>query len=475
MPGGEPRHAERGTWRFAPEVVVVLVLALAFGSFQYDVAHRLGWASDPGDPSEIEPPAGLTLPSLAAPSAVAAPLSTSSADPAKVRAALAPYLRDRDLGRHVLAAVATADGKPLFDNGVRAVTPASTMKLLTAAAALTSLGPDHTFTTSVVLSSPHEIVLVGGGDPFLGRTPPRRDDYPWSADLRTLAVDAAAALTSTGVTRVRVGFDDSLFRGPAQSPAWPVSYDTDGVVAPISALWVDQGARNPGWGFEDDPARAAADVFVRELARAGLKVSGRPERTTADDTATPIASVDSPPVWQIVDRVLLVSDNEGAEVLAHHVGIGEGFGGSFAGAREGIAAALGRVGVRLSAADVVHDGSGLSRADRLTAATLLDVLTLGASDDHPALRTLVSALPVAGFNGSLSTRFEDGPTAGRGRVRAKTGTLTGVHGLAGVATDLDGNVLTFVLIADKVKVENTLDARQTLDRMAAALGACHCG
>jgi D-alanyl-D-alanine carboxypeptidase/D-alanyl-D-alanine-endopeptidase (penicillin-binding protein 4) len=49
-----------------------------------------------------------------------------------------------------------------------------------------------------------------------------------------------------------------------------------------------------------------------------------------------------------------------------------------------------------------------------------------------------------------------------------------VHGLAGVVTDLDGNVLTFALIADRVKVEDTLDARDTLDRMASALGACHC-
>ena len=49
-----------------------------------------------------------------------------------------------------------------------------------------------------------------------------------------------------------------------------------------------------------------------------------------------------------------------------------------------------------------------------------------------------------------------------------------MHGLAGVTTDLDGNVLTFVLLADKVQLEDTLDARDTLDDMAAALGACHC-
>ncbi len=87
----------------------------------------------------------------------------------------------------------------------------------------------------------------------------------------------------------------------------------------------------------------------------------------------------------------------------------------------------------------------------------------------------MTGLPVAGFTGSLAYRFDKGPDAGRGRVRAKTGTLSGVHGLAGVTTDLDGNVLMFVLLADRVRLEDTLDARSTLDQMAAALGACHCG
>ena len=99
---------------------------------------------------------------------------------------------------------------------------------------------------------------------------------------------------------------------------------------------------------------------------------------------------------------------------------------------------------------VIHDGSGLSRADLMPPATLLGVLGVAAATDRPELRAVVTGLPVAGFTGSLAFRFDDGKKAGRGRVRAKTGTLSGVHGLAGVTTDLDGNVLTFVLLADKV-------------------------
>jgi D-alanyl-D-alanine carboxypeptidase/D-alanyl-D-alanine-endopeptidase (penicillin-binding protein 4) len=123
----------------------------------------------------------------------------------------------------------------------------------------------------------------------------------------------------------------------------------------------------------------------------------------------------------------------------------------------------------------VYDGSGLSRQDRLAPATLTAVLRLAAGDDHPELRAVITGLPVAGFSGSLEQRFEDGAPEGRGRVRAKTGTLTGVSALAGVATDLDGHPMVFVLMADRVALPDTLTAREALDALAAGLGACHCG
>jgi D-alanyl-D-alanine carboxypeptidase/D-alanyl-D-alanine-endopeptidase (penicillin-binding protein 4) len=476
---GDRRHSPHGAWgRIAtagPIVLVLCVLAAAFASFQYDAAHRLGWVDEPSGPAEISPPQGVDLPELSTPAPVALTLPQSDVDPAKVRAALAPYLSDDDLGRHVLAAVGSPGEGVLFDTRVGAVTPASTMKLLTAVAALESLGPDHTFRTRAVAGDrPRDLVLVGGGDPYLSAEPAKRSDYPPHADLRTLARRTAAELKGDGIARVRLRFDDSLFSGPTASPDWPESYTAEAVVAPITALWADQGAKRDGFGFEPDPSLAAAQVFAKELAKAGVRVTSTPTRSTADVGSVTVASVEGAPLRQVVERVLATSDNEGAELLAHHVGIAEGLGGSFDGGVDGVGSVLERLGVPLRARDVVHDGSGLSRRDRLTAATLLGVLALGADPAHPELRTTVEGLPVAGFNGSLAYRFAKGAAAGRGRVRAKTGTLTGVHGLAGVATDLDGNILTFALIADRVKLEDTLDARDTLDRLASALGACHC-
>jgi D-alanyl-D-alanine carboxypeptidase/D-alanyl-D-alanine-endopeptidase (penicillin-binding protein 4) len=452
-------------------VLVLAILAAAFASFQYDVPGRLGWSSEAAGPAAVEPPPGLELPALPVPEPVAAALTEGAARPAKVRAALAPYLRDPDLGPRVVVAVAGPGGDRLFERGRGTAIPASTMKLLTTVAALEALGPGTRFATRVVRGATRrDVVLVGGGDPYLTRGPASKDAYPRPADLTTLAGRTAAALKADGRRSVRLRFDDGLFTGPTASPTWPASYGD--VAAPITALWVDQGARPGGYGFDADPSAAAAAVFAEELRAAGIKVTGTPRRTNAGGGAD-LAEVESPPVWQVVEKVLATSDNEGAEVLAHHIGRSEGFAASFAGGNRGMTKVLTRLDVPLEGARL-HDGSGLSREDLLPPDALLAVLSLAAEPDRPELRAAVTGLPIAGFTGSLAFRFDKGERAGRGRVRAKTGTLSGVHGLAGVTTDLDGNVLTFVLLTDRVRLEDTLDARATLDEMAAALGACHC-
>jgi D-alanyl-D-alanine carboxypeptidase/D-alanyl-D-alanine-endopeptidase (penicillin-binding protein 4) len=203
-------------------------------------------------------------------------------------------------------------------------------------------------------------------------------------------------------------------------------------------------------------------------------VAGRPEPHRAGDGASPVAGVESAPVSQIVERMLTVSDNEAAEVLAHQVGLATVGEASFAGGTQGIRQALTELGVGLADADTWYDGSGLSRDNVLTPPTLLAVLGLAASADHPELRALLAGLPVAGFSGSLEYRFVDTAPEARGRVRAKTGTLRGTSSLAGIATDLDGTSVAFVLMADRVPLLKTLAARDALDAAAAAIGGCRC-
>lgn len=483
MGRGDAAHRTGGLFGWLPVVVVLALLIAAGAAYRFDLGSRwlgLDGADPRTNPAAVAPPPGLELPEPSAPPPVATPVTgvgSGAVDPAAVRRALRAGLSDRDLGRHVVAVVANlSGGSPVFESGSGPVVPASTLKLLTATAALEALGPDHTFTTSVVAgATAREIVLVGGGDPYLERGAVADDEqaYPPRADVATLARFTAKALRADGVRRVRLAYDDSLFTGPTASAQWRPDYVTDGVVSPITALWVDQGRGPDGWSRVADPSLEAARTFASALSRVGVRVQGEPRRALAPAGAGVLAEVESAPVDQIVERVLDVSDNEGAEVLARHVGLAVSGEGSFDAAAAGVVQTLRQLGVPL-ARDVVYDGSGLSRANRLDVETLVDVLRVAASPEHPQLRAVLTGLPVAGFTGSLSSRFASGAEAGPGRVRAKTGTLTGVHGLAGLATDLDGNVMVFAMIADRVGELDALDAREALDRVAAELGACRC-
>jgi D-alanyl-D-alanine carboxypeptidase/D-alanyl-D-alanine-endopeptidase (penicillin-binding protein 4) len=197
-------------------------------------------------------------------------------------------------------------------------------------------------------------------------------------------------------------------------------------------------------------------------------------RTTAPADARDLTSVQSAPLGEIVERTLAVSDNNAAEVLLRHVGLAQRQEGSFTAGAAAALQVLGDLGIDTTG-DRMFDGSGLSRQDLLSPETLAGVLRVAASGDRPELRPVVTGLPVAGFTGSLQYRFDRGPSDARGRVRAKTGTLTGVHGLAGVADDVGGGRMAFVVVADRVDVPKTLQARLLIDRIAAALGACRCG
>jgi D-alanyl-D-alanine carboxypeptidase/D-alanyl-D-alanine-endopeptidase (penicillin-binding protein 4) len=456
--------------RWFPVVLVLALLAGAAASYRFDLGPRwFGTGADPADPAAVPPPPGLELPEPSPPSQVAEATSGGDLRPPAVRRALAPFVADEDLGRRVLVSVAGLDGGADLGVGSGTAIPASTTKLLTTTAALEVLGPDHVFETTVVRDRPGRVVLVGGGDPLLGRAP-EPDAWPERADVTSLARVVAGSLP--GRRPVRVGYDDSLFSGPEVNPHWPADYVPGGVVSPITALWVDQGREEDGFGRVADPSAAAAQAFADALARFGVRVKGQPAPVRADG-GEELASATSAPLSQIAERVLDLSDNEGAEVLARHVGLAvSGTGSSAAGTRD-VLVTLRDLGVDTAGAQV-HDGSGLSRENRLGSATLVDVLQLAASADQDDLRATLTGLPVAGFTGSLAFRFEDAPVLGRSRVRAKTGTLSGVSGLAGVVTDATGTPLAFALLADRVALPDTLDAREALDDLAAALASCRC-
>ncbi|MGZ6678107.1 MAG: D-alanyl-D-alanine carboxypeptidase/D-alanyl-D-alanine endopeptidase [Nocardioides sp.] len=461
-------------------VVAPLALVLLAGSALWGLGWVDHWRGHDRVAATPEPRAlAVRLPTPAASSPIAAPAG-GALRAARIRQVLAAPGRSA-LGRHVVAAVAGLTGPLVASRGSGAAIPASTTKLLTAAAVLALDGPEKRFTTRTVLTDSagaDTVTLVGGGDPLLAAGPPAVGDYPHVADLTTLAKQTASALRAHGVTSIRLRYDTSLFTGPDVAPTWPESYLAEGVVAPISPLWVDEGrtvADNEATGRVADPAKGAAAAFATALGSAGVRIHGRVSERPAPAGSADLAHVDSPPLREIVDHVLEVSDNEGAEVLAHQAGLASGDGGSFAGGAAAVRAALGKLGVD-TAGLVLDDGSGLSRANRIAPATLVGVLQQAAAQSR--LAPIVTSVPVAGFSGSLYDRFDDadGRTgAGRGLVRAKTGTLTGVDALAGYTQDASGAPVVFAIMADRVAVTDTLEARHELDSLATALTVCRCG
>ncbi|MGD9958517.1 D-alanyl-D-alanine carboxypeptidase/D-alanyl-D-alanine endopeptidase [Nocardioides sp.] len=483
MSKGDPRHVRGRIVRWLSVGLVLAVLAAAAATYHFDLGERwLGVTrADPAhNPAAVAPPAGLELPDLPPAASVADPIEPSGAGTLSeraVRRAIGRQFENQDLGKRFAASISPlSGGAPVMVAGSGASIPASTTKLLTAMAALEAIDPGTTFATRVVRTGPGAIVLVGGGDPYLASKPvapaDRASTYPARADIVTLARRTASALRADQVGSVRLAYDDSLFTGPDVSRGWEPTYLPEGVVPPITALWVDRGS--DAGGPVPDPSRRAAEVFAAALGRAGIAVRGAPVTRVAGSGATELARVESAPVEQIVQHVLDVSDNEGAEVLAHQVGLAVAGEASFAGGVRGVLATLKKLGVDTGGA-VLYDGSGLSRRGRLRPATLVDVLRTAADPSRPELRPVLEGLPVAGFTGSLADRFADADPAAGGRVRTKTGTLTGVHALAGLVSDLDGNVMVVVLIANRVPVVDTLAARAALDEAAASLAGCHCG
>ncbi len=392
-------------------------------------------------------------------------------DAGAIRAAVEKPLASDDLGERVgFAAVDPVTGDVAATAGVagRAFTPASTTKVLTALAVLSSVNPQHRFTTSVVRTG-NDLTLVGGGDPYLAAEPATIPQFGIEANLETLARRTAEVLRQAGIGEVRLTYDASLFSGPSLSPGWEESYATERIVTPVSALWVDQR----GYVGEDAssmPAPLAAEEFAEQLDDAGISVEGDAREGRAPSGSTPVASVRSATVARITEHMIASSDNEAAEVLLRQAAIGAGRPGTFADGVAVVRAAAETLGID-TAGLVLNDGSGLSRKNRISPVTLAQAIAHAGSDARMA--SLIADLPTASFSGTLARRFgkaEDG----RGLVRAKTGTLSGVHSLAGFVQDRNGVPIAFAVMIDAAKDVSDVAAEAAIDEVAAALADCAC-
>ena len=377
------------------------------------------------------------------------------------------------------------DGESIVESRSRtSLVPASLMKVATAAAAFEVMSPDEVFTTEVFARTEDldsvtdgvltgDVYLVGQGDPVLS-TPRYINRYPEPVahtDIAGLANQVMDALSARGIRRIegRLVGDESWYPDKERDysgevlagetdPVWKRSFVTANHSGPLSALLLNSGFSRysgsvSGQGRRQSvraahPAQHAASVFDDFLEARGMVITRRPVAGGAPvpSERTKLGTVDSPPLSEIVGRMLTRSDNTIAEMLLKEIGR-RGGGSDRASAAADVQTILrDKLG---PAADglLIADGSGLSYSNRLTCGAVAGLLE-EAGPGSP----LVEGLAVAGRTGTLRNCH---PVRSRGNedqlltVRAKTGSLDHVISLAGTAVAASGETITFSMIANR--------------------------
>ncbi|MPZ66503.1 MAG: D-alanyl-D-alanine carboxypeptidase/D-alanyl-D-alanine-endopeptidase [Pseudonocardiaceae bacterium] len=467
---GERRRlpARRGA-RIA--LVAVVLLAAAGGGVGIGLGAPALLARFDPEP-QIAPPPPPVMPSRELPPVNGqAPVPR----PAGVAALLDPLAGQEGLGELSGQVTDPASDTVLWERDPASTrVPGSTTKLLTAGAALLALDHQDTLSTTVTAGGePGTVVLIGGGDPTLNALPAGEESvYPGAAHLDDLVSQVQAAARGP-VDRVVVDVD--RYTGDVLAPGWLPADVPAGYIAPIVPVMLDGGRADPTEAVSSrdaDPALAAGTELAERLG-------ADPAATTlgaAPAGARVLGTVESAPVEDLVATALDTSDNVLGEVLAREVALAVGIEPSFSGASEAVLRVLSGSGFDIGTSRL-SDGSGLSVRNEVSAALLTDVLAAAAGPDDAASRTaalrpMLTGLPVAGGTGTLVDRYEtDASDDGRGWVRAKTGTLTGVNSLAGTVLTEDDRLLAFALLSTG---PDPGAVRPRLDEMAAALRSCGC-
>lgn len=471
-PAPPPPRRRRGR-RIALIVVAALILVAGAGAGAVfavpGLSDRLGLTH--AEPEVVtQPPPGPVrfAPALKAPGG-----QSAAPTAAGVQAALAGAITP---GLGTFTGVVLDGENVLWEQGATTpLVPASTGKLLTAAAALLSLNHTGQLTTTVVAGKdPGSVVIIGGGDPTLSSLKTGVESvYPGAAHLSDLVAQVKAKAGAVQTVYVDLG----RYAGDGLERSWDGRDVAGGYIAPIVPAMLDGGrqdATKETSPRSPNPAKALADEFA---ARIGAKVPAN-AATTAPPNAQVLGEVRSAPVVELVDTLLQRSDNVLAEAVAREVAKQAGEEASFAGASRATLKVLQQNGFD-TAGTVMADASGLSGQDRVPARLLASILAVAAGPDGAdprtaKLRPLLGGLPVAGGSGTLEDRYNTpGSAPGKGWVRAKTGTLATplVSSLAGVVLDADGRLLVFAFMTNNAV---TATARPALDTLAATLRKCGC-
>lgn len=349
-----------------------------------------------------------------------------------------PLLESTQLG---LMVYDLSDDSVLYSFGAKqTLRPASTMKLLTAVTAIDLLGSEYRLNTSLryqgaikdsVLTG--DLICVGSMDPMFDTN-----------DMRAF-VESVRAL---GVDTIR----GRLVAAPS---------------------FKEEELLGEGWCWDDDNPQLSSllverkdefmTVFASMLREAGIVVEA-PIITAPYSKDALMLCVRSHQLKEILIPMLKESDNLYAESVFYHIAALQGARPAKAShARQLVKKELSKAGVT-GVPYKIADGSGLSLYNYVTPELMVKLLCYAYRHTNIFMQ-LYPALPIAGQDGTLKKRMMN--TSANGKVKAKTGTVTGVSSLAGYLTSANGHVLAFCILNQGVL--RNADGRDFQDKVCTAL------
>ena len=348
--------------------------------------------------------------------------------------------------------------------------PASTMKLITGAGALLQFGPTFRFQTKVIAGPETvrkgkallgSIYLKGAGDPVLAT---RTYAAGYLSGRATRMSGLARPLAAGGIRLVRgpIVADERIFDSRRMGPGWPSYYRL--YASPLSGLPTNQDyAGNGRAAYVSSPPLAAAQRLKATLRGVGVSHVGALKVGAAPGHGPVLATAQSPPLPVILRAMNLASDNFIAETLAKDVGA---YGSDRGSTRAGVArtrSLLAEHGI-VGPGDRLVDGSGLSRDNRVSAATM--VRLVAAADADPGWGAALMGSLAQGGEGTLIHRFTSGPATKR--VRAKTGYLEGATALAGRVISVRGQRYGFAMLMNTGDIGGAQATQNTVVNLLAA-------
>jgi D-alanyl-D-alanine carboxypeptidase/D-alanyl-D-alanine-endopeptidase (penicillin-binding protein 4) len=352
-------------------------------------------------------------------------------------------------------------------NGDNSLMPASNMKIVVAAVALEILSPDHVFTTKLLGRVEGNAIvgdayLVGGGDPVLiSGDFPSTEPYPTFNFTRLDGL--ISALAEKGISSINGSIIGDETRYDAERYTPSLGLGIKGTeVGPLGALMVNDGTITGNPIKPDNPALGASTELTNIFMNNGIRVSGTPKVGTAPQDMAVIAQIDSLPLPEVLAEMLTNSDNNTADLLVKEIGYASTGEGTRNAGLEAIKAQLVEWGISLDALNFV-DGSGLDRGNRLTCNALSALLNRDAGFGPIGL-----GLAIAGQTGTLRDVLVD--TLGAGKLRGKTGTLTGAKALSGFVPYSQDQASTFTLILNSPNASNQTTYRPLWNELSNVLG-----